>query len=189
VPRRVGVMETSNLKAHIVTCVASHKQAQLLESFGITGSSTRLSPEDVREHVALWMAENARPMQTIQDHHVSKCYMCFITDLISFQFRMLINPDTRKHLPHRDTISQDIRCIYEATQQDIIIYLEVSKHYSFYYCYGLNNVHLPENSWDISYCPGLVSNCQWFRLPWHCIVSCRVTTNDSEHPVKRIQWH
>jgi hypothetical protein len=64
-------METSNLKAHLATCAASRKQSQLLASFGIT-SGRRMTPEDVREHVALWMAENARPFLTVNDHHVSE---------------------------------------------------------------------------------------------------------------------
>jgi hypothetical protein len=47
--------------------------------------------------------------------------------MIVLQFRLLLHPDTRKLLPHRDTISQDIKRIYEATQQDIIAKLAVSK--------------------------------------------------------------
>jgi hypothetical protein len=129
-------METSNLKTHLVTCVASCKQAQLLASFGITGSSPSLSPEDVRKHVALWMAENAQSFLTVKDHHVSNCCAYSLCNLMYFQFCMLINLEIHKHLPHHDTISQDIRHIYEATQQVIVEYLAVSTNHSRNFCHN-----------------------------------------------------
>ncbi|KAF8596437.1 hypothetical protein BDV93DRAFT_423193, partial [Ceratobasidium sp. AG-I] len=62
-----------------------------------------LTPEQVREHFALWTAESARPFCIVNDRHLIQ----------------LLHPDARIHRPHRDTISKDVRRIYQATQTDI----------------------------------------------------------------------
>ncbi|QRV88662.1 alpha-glucosidase C [Ceratobasidium sp. AG-Ba] len=103
VPRRIGVSETSGLLGHFNRCAGRESQATLVDDFGMTGSSTKLTQEEVREFCALWVCKNARPFQIVTDRYLRK----------------LLHPDARKHLPHRHTISQDIKRMYEASQNQI----------------------------------------------------------------------
>ncbi|KAF8596020.1 hypothetical protein BDV93DRAFT_514469 [Ceratobasidium sp. AG-I] len=67
-----------SVKYHAFDCTNSHnkkctgvtKKFQQLDMFGVTGGTKRLSPEQVREYVGLWMAECARPFQMINDRYV-----------------------------------------------------------------------------------------------------------------------
>ncbi|KAF8605765.1 hypothetical protein BDV93DRAFT_437833 [Ceratobasidium sp. AG-I] len=94
---------------HIQTCPSSTKQTQVLGDFGITGGSTaHLTPEQVRESFALWMAESARPFCIVKERHMS-----------TLPCRLLLHPDAHTHQPHCVTISKYIQCIYQATQTDI----------------------------------------------------------------------
>ncbi|QRV88431.1 alpha-glucosidase C [Ceratobasidium sp. AG-Ba] len=110
VPRRIGVSETSGLLGHFNRCPGRVKQPTLVDDFGVTGSSSKLTREEVRKFCALWMCENARPYQMIGDRYLGK----------------LLHPDARKYLPHRDTISQDIKRMYDASQSAIRLQLENS---------------------------------------------------------------
>ncbi|QRW07691.1 DNA polymerase [Ceratobasidium sp. AG-Ba] len=103
VPRRIGVSETSGLLGHFNRCPGRTNQATLVDDFGMTGSSAKLTREEVREFCALWVCENARPFQIINDRYLKK----------------LLHPDARKYLPHRHTISQDIQRMYEGSQDSI----------------------------------------------------------------------
>ncbi|KAF8595273.1 hypothetical protein BDV93DRAFT_457158 [Ceratobasidium sp. AG-I] len=101
---------------HIRICPSSTKQTQVLGDFGITGGSTlRLTPEQVRESFALWMAESARPFCIVNDRHLQR----------------LLHPDARTHQPHHVTISKDIQRIYRATQTDIKKVLASGNGYDF----------------------------------------------------------
>jgi hypothetical protein len=65
-------METSGLKGHITHCSVSTNQVQVLGEFGITcGSAAKLTPENVREYFALWVAESACPFSIVGDSYVS----------------------------------------------------------------------------------------------------------------------
>ncbi|QRV78760.1 integrase core domain protein [Ceratobasidium sp. AG-Ba] len=108
VPRRIGVSETSGLLGHFNRCPGRTNQATLVDDFGMTGSSAKLTREEVREFCALWVCENARPFQIINDRYLKK----------------LLHPDARKYLPHRHTISQDIQRMYEGSQDSIRLRLE-----------------------------------------------------------------
>ncbi|QRV96425.1 alpha-glucosidase C [Ceratobasidium sp. AG-Ba] len=108
VPRHIGVSETSGLFGHFNRCPGCVKQPTLVDDFGVTGSSSKLTREDVREFCALWICENARPLQIVTDRYLRK----------------ILHPDARKYLPHRDTISQDIKRMYNASQTAIRSELE-----------------------------------------------------------------
>ncbi|QRV90595.1 DNA polymerase [Ceratobasidium sp. AG-Ba] len=108
VPRRIGVSETSGLLGHSNRCSGRESQATLVDDFGVTGSSAKLTKEEVREFCALWVCENARPFKILGDRYLGK----------------ILHPDARKYLPHRHTISQDIQRMYEASQDEIKSNLE-----------------------------------------------------------------
>ncbi|KAF8602515.1 hypothetical protein BDV93DRAFT_443960, partial [Ceratobasidium sp. AG-I] len=79
-----------------------------LTDFGITGGTGKMSVQQVCEYAALWMAENARPFQMINNRYLQK----------------LFHPNVRRHLPHRDTVSKDICALYMTTQDTIVTELE-----------------------------------------------------------------
>ena len=128
--RAIGVAYTSNLSSHSAKCGPTTKQAQSLGAFGITGGAPlTLKPEQVREYFALWTAESARPFCIVNDRFVEYCFWSYAyikANLYYSQLQKLLHPDARKHMPHRDTISKDIRRIYQATQREITEMLEVS---------------------------------------------------------------
>ncbi|KAG9082047.1 hypothetical protein FS749_007151 [Ceratobasidium sp. UAMH 11750] len=102
VPRRIGVSETSGLLSHTNKCRAENKQSNLQEH-GITGASTQLTQEDVREYFALWVAEDGQPNRIVGDRYLRK----------------LISPQCHGYIPHRETVARDIKVIYNATQAEI----------------------------------------------------------------------
>ncbi|KAG8741784.1 hypothetical protein FRC10_002419 [Ceratobasidium sp. 414] len=95
VPHHVGIMETSSLHAHTQRCLLRHSQTKDLTDFGVIGSSTWMSEEEVHEYCVLWICENARPFNIVTDKYF------------------------RKHLPHCTTISLDVKHMYQAMQIDI----------------------------------------------------------------------
>ncbi|KAG9087729.1 hypothetical protein FRC06_002412, partial [Ceratobasidium sp. 370] len=98
--KQIGTAETSSLLGHLRKCAAVLKQQEVLNVFSMTGgNSYKMTAEETREFVALWVAENARPFNAIND-----CYL-----------KKLLHPDACKYLPHRHTITQDIKRMYEAT--------------------------------------------------------------------------
>lgn len=75
VQRMIGTAETSTLLAHIQKCAAILKEQELLNSFGITGgNSSKMTPEEVREGFALWIASNNRAFSQVNDSYVSTFY-------------------------------------------------------------------------------------------------------------------
>ncbi|KAG8778498.1 hypothetical protein FRC12_024947 [Ceratobasidium sp. 428] len=109
VKRRIGYTTTSQLKYHVQNCKG--KPTVVLEDYGIFGGSQTPSAYDVRETVALWCAESARPFIIVQDP----------------QFRRLMPRTVRKLLPSRVTVSNDVKKIYKAVQKDIKIMLKESR--------------------------------------------------------------
>ncbi|KAG8706006.1 hypothetical protein FRC09_002632 [Ceratobasidium sp. 395] len=109
VKRRIGYTTTSQLKYHVQGCKG--KQTVVLEDYGIFGGSQTPSAYDVRETVALWTAESARPFTIVQDP----------------QFRRLMPPTVRKLLPSRTTISEDVKTIYKEVQNDAKAILKKSR--------------------------------------------------------------
>ncbi|KAG9089746.1 hypothetical protein FRC06_001410, partial [Ceratobasidium sp. 370] len=104
VMRMIGTAETSTLHAHIRKCASILREQELLNSYGITGgSNSRMTQEEVRKAVALWLASNARAFSQVQDSY----------------FKRILHPDARKNLPHCTTIVQDIKQMYEVTQVEI----------------------------------------------------------------------
>jgi hypothetical protein len=71
------------MKGHIVHCAASANQTHTLEQFWITGGSgTKLTSENVREYVALWVAESPRPFSIVGDNYVSSRYVDLVKTLM-----------------------------------------------------------------------------------------------------------
>ncbi|KAG8702003.1 hypothetical protein FRC09_005004, partial [Ceratobasidium sp. 395] len=103
VPRKIGVMETANLHSHTRSCAGSKPQLGSLPNFGITGASTKMTAEEVREYCALWCAKDAQPFSIVKDRYLRK----------------LFDPQVRKHLSCHTTISDNIKHMDEATQKDI----------------------------------------------------------------------
>ncbi|KAG9109015.1 hypothetical protein FRC07_008387, partial [Ceratobasidium sp. 392] len=52
--RLIGESYTSNLRTHRATCVGLAVQTSLLKDHGVFGSSAKLTPQEVRERMALW---------------------------------------------------------------------------------------------------------------------------------------
>jgi urease accessory protein UreF len=159
VPQQIGMMETLNLKHHSASCQETRDQMQLLGAFGITGSSLRMSAEEVREHFALWVAEHARPFSVVHDHQVCSMFIIgfcnvMLTHLLKLQ--RLLHTDAQKFIPHCDTISKDIKHIYEATQANLIKEFAVSAFLAIHGMLWLKHMHLTGNNRCISHCPGLV---------------------------------
>jgi hypothetical protein len=68
----IGTAETSTLHSHIQKCAAILQEQELLNAFGITGGSgTKMTPEEVREGFALWIATNNRAFSQVNDSYVS----------------------------------------------------------------------------------------------------------------------
>ncbi|QRW08774.1 DNA polymerase [Ceratobasidium sp. AG-Ba] len=70
---------------------------------GAGADTTELTEDSVRQMVAQWVCENGRPFSIVTDRW----------------FRRIVHPNARKHLPHRNTIPQDIKALYRATQEDL----------------------------------------------------------------------
>ncbi|KAF8602513.1 hypothetical protein BDV93DRAFT_444019 [Ceratobasidium sp. AG-I] len=106
----------SSPSSHSGKCGPTKKQARPLGAFGITGGNpSTLTPKQVHEFFALWTAESAQPFCIVNNRFLQK----------------LLHPDAHRHMPHRDTISKNIRRIYEATQADITAMLESSNGLDF----------------------------------------------------------
>jgi hypothetical protein len=71
IPQRYGTAETGSLTSHNNICPGPKDKSQDLDDFGYTGGANRLTREQVREYFALWMAENARPFQMVEDRFVN----------------------------------------------------------------------------------------------------------------------
>lgn len=160
----IGVSETSGLIGHVRNCRGSDKQLHL-DGFGITGGHpTRYTREQVREWFALWIAESARVHSIVEDRYVGDSILHVSYDSYStVQLHKLLHPDARAHIPHRDTVSQDVKRIYEAVQIDIIALLAVSNCTSQVYLLS-SNLNL-EASRMLSHCAGPVSKWKRVRFP------------------------
>ncbi|KAG9085271.1 hypothetical protein FRC06_003674 [Ceratobasidium sp. 370] len=79
--------------------------------------------EEVCEAVALRLASNAHAFSQVQDSY----------------FKRILHPNARKNLPHRTTIVQDIKQMYEVTQVDITKML-VEHHGAFHIALDLCQV-------------------------------------------------
>ncbi|KAG8732285.1 hypothetical protein FRC10_001021 [Ceratobasidium sp. 414] len=111
----IGSTETGSLRSHRDCCPGQRTPPATLAEFGVTGGTGRLTHEEVRKYVALWMAESARAFSMINDRYLVK----------------LLHPDARAHLPSRGTISKDIQHLYETSQDDIIKLLKSSNGLDF----------------------------------------------------------
>ncbi|CAE6410154.1 unnamed protein product [Rhizoctonia solani] len=96
VKRKIGSMETSSLLGHTVRCDFKRKA---LTDYGITG----VPGYQTREHCALVFGEHARPQLMFKDRYLRK----------------LIPREIVKLLPHRTTITRDIKTIYRMSQKHI----------------------------------------------------------------------
>ncbi|KAF8596703.1 hypothetical protein BDV93DRAFT_563028 [Ceratobasidium sp. AG-I] len=105
--QHAGTTETGGLVSHNNICTG-RDSAPTLTDFIITGGTGKMLAQQVCEYAALCMAENAHAFQMIND-----CYL-----------QKLFHPNVRRHLPHRDTVSKDIRALYTVTQDSIVTELE-----------------------------------------------------------------
>ncbi|KAG9074366.1 hypothetical protein FS749_014088 [Ceratobasidium sp. UAMH 11750] len=91
-------------------CHTEQEQANL-QDFGIAGSSSQLSSEDVFvEYFALRVAKDRWP-----HHIISNQYLC-----------KLITPQSHGYIPHHATVTRDIKIMYNMTQAEMIVQLAVS---------------------------------------------------------------
>ncbi|QRV90603.1 ATP-binding cassette sub-family D member 4 [Ceratobasidium sp. AG-Ba] len=102
VTRQVGVMDTSGLWSHKRWCAAERARMSTLTQHGFS-DTTELTEYSIRQMVAQWVCENGRPFSIVTNR-----WFCKIVHL-----------NARKYLPHRNTIPQDIKAIYRATQEDL----------------------------------------------------------------------
>ncbi|QRW11530.1 DNA polymerase [Ceratobasidium sp. AG-Ba] len=102
VTRQVGVGDTSGLLSHKRRCAAERARMSTLTQHGFS-DTTELTEDSVRQMVAQWVCENRRPFSIVTNRW----------------FRRIVHPNARKHLPHRNTIPQDIKALYRATQEDL----------------------------------------------------------------------
>lgn len=67
--------ETTRLIAHSSRC-PGNQQGSVLDDFGITGRSAKMTANDVHERVALWVSESARPYIIVKDRQVAQFVSC-----------------------------------------------------------------------------------------------------------------
>ncbi|KAG8732358.1 hypothetical protein FRC10_000972, partial [Ceratobasidium sp. 414] len=98
--QQTGTAETRSLALHRQICTGKSvaKLCQLGE-FGVTGGTGWLT----RKYFALWVAESGCPFLITED-----CYL-----------QNLLHTDAKKFKPHCNTISNDVHCLYNATQEEI----------------------------------------------------------------------
>ncbi|QRV76996.1 hAT family dimerization protein [Ceratobasidium sp. AG-Ba] len=109
VKREIGYTTTSSFKYHLNT-KCTGKPTASLEDFGINGSYKKPTAIEVRELCALWVSQCARPFLIVEDP----------------PFLCLLDPEVRKVMPKRRTVSQDVRTIQKAAEKSIIKLLKNS---------------------------------------------------------------
>ncbi|KAG9075590.1 hypothetical protein FS749_012724, partial [Ceratobasidium sp. UAMH 11750] len=87
--------------------VALSRNRQNLQDFGIAGSSSQLSSEDVFEYFALQVAKDRWPNHIISDQYLRKP----------------ITPQSHGYIPHHATVTRDIKIMYNMTQAEMIVQL------------------------------------------------------------------
>jgi hypothetical protein len=162
---KIGTSKTSALLGHQSRCELKRKQ-QLLQDYGISGTSGPPTADQVREYVTLWVSENVRLHSIVNDRYVShlsslKSHAILIGCSASYADPLgdsQASPAPHdSHTGHSDDVPVDSK-VHQNQNCSKLFALQMIRFAVIHSATG--------TSQSAPYCVRHVSKSKWTGLPW-----------------------